>query len=189
MRLQFTDIKSKLQRDRKIEFQACPVGAHNVNGKVERKIKEVNASLSKNLQNDRLSTLQWETLVAVIANTINDLPIAVGNLVDVENMDLLTPNRLLLGRNNDRSPSGQFISSQDASRILHQNEKVYDAWFESWLLNHVPKLMIQQKWFKQEQNLHVGDIVIFNKVDYNVNEKVPQPVIWSSSARLMSVIQ
>ena len=77
MRLQFTDIKSKLKRDRKIVFQACPVGAHNVNGKVERKIKEVNASLSKNLQNDRLSILQWETLVAVIANTINDLPIAV----------------------------------------------------------------------------------------------------------------
>ena len=170
MRLQFTDIKSKLQRDRNIEFQTCPVGAHNVNGKVERKIKEVNESLDRSLKNDRLSILQWETLSAVIANTINDLPIAMGNVIDVENMDLLTPNRLMLGRNNDRSPTGQFITSQDTSKILNQNTKIYDAWFESWLLNHVPKLMNQQKWFKHERNLRVGDIVLFTKVESSISK-------------------
>ena len=50
--------------------------------------------------------LQWETLSSVIANTINDLLIGFVNIIsDYENMDIMTPNRLLLGRNNDRSPA------------------------------------------------------------------------------------
>lgn len=161
MRLTFTDIKSRLYKERNIEFETCPVGAHNFNRKVERKIKEVNASLERNLQNDRLSMLKWETISSTIANAINDLPIAIGNLVDVENMDLLTPNRLLLGRNNCRSPSGDFIISEDPSMLLNQNAKIYDTWFESWLLNHVPKLMSQSKLFKHDRNLQVGDVVLF----------------------------
>jgi len=96
MRLSYTDIKSTLHKERSINFQTCPVGGHNMNGKVERKIKEINASLERSINNERLSILQWETIVAVIANSINNLPLAVGNIVDVENMDLLTPNRLIL---------------------------------------------------------------------------------------------
>ena len=39
----------------------------------------------------------------VIANKINDLPLALGNVVsDFETMDMLTPSRLRLGRNNNR---------------------------------------------------------------------------------------
>ncbi|XP_066920590.1 uncharacterized protein [Clytia hemisphaerica] len=136
MRFNFKDIQSKLHKDH-VTFQTCPVGAHNMNGKVERKIKEVNTSLEKTIQNERLSILQWETITAIISNSINDLPIAIGNVIDVENMDLLTPNRLLLGRNNDRSPTGDFIISSNPTKLLDQNSKIYDAWFESWLLNHV----------------------------------------------------
>ena len=143
MVLSFKGIQSKLHKDHQVNVQTCPVGAHNMNGKVERKIKEVNASLERTVQNERLSILQWETICAVIANSINDLPIAIGNLIDVENMDLITPNRLLLGRNNDRSPTGDSIISLNPTKLLDQNSRIYDAWFESWLLNHVPKLMKQ----------------------------------------------
>ena len=60
-------------------------------GKVERRIPEIKESLEKNIQNERLSVLQWETLTSVIANTINDLPIGLGNIIsDYENMDLIT---------------------------------------------------------------------------------------------------
>eukprot|EP00111_Clytia_hemisphaerica_P024693 TCONS_00072761-protein len=80
-------------------------------------------------------------------------------------MDLLTPNRLLLGRNNERSPVGDFIVTDDPSKILKMNTKIYDSWFETWLLSHVPKLMHQSKWFRQDRNLQIGDIVLFTKVN------------------------
>ena len=39
-----------------------------------------------------------------------------------------------------------------------------DAWFEVWLTVHVPKLMHQRpKWFKNEEDLKIGDIVLFTK--------------------------
>ena len=113
MRLSFTDIKSRLYRDHQITIETCPVSAHNMNGKVERKIKEVNASLERTVHNEKLSILQWETVCSMISNSINNLPIAIGSVIDVENTYLLTPNRLLLGRNNDRSPSGNFIISSN----------------------------------------------------------------------------
>lgn len=165
MKLNYTDVKSRMFKERSVEFQTCPVGGHNVNGKVERKIKHINLSLEKTFNNQRLSILQWETLTATIANTCNNLPLAVGNVTAVENMDLLTPNRLLLGRNNERSPVGDFIVTDDPSKILKTNTKIYDSWFETWLLSHVPKLMHQSKWFRQDRNLQIGDIVLFTKVN------------------------
>ena len=64
-----------------------------MNGRVERKIREIKCSITKSLENERISLLQWETLLSEIANTINDLPLALGNITSqFENMDLLTPN-------------------------------------------------------------------------------------------------
>ena len=68
-----------------------------MHGKVERKIRESNNSLKKSAYNYRLSILQWETLSSSIANQINNLPLAIGNVVgDFECLDLITPNRLCL---------------------------------------------------------------------------------------------
>ena len=78
-------------------------------------------------------------------------------------MDLITPNRLLLGRNNDRCPVGRLVVSGDYDKIIRNNQKIYNAWFENWLVSHVPKLMEQPKWFRNEHNLKEGDVVMFSK--------------------------
>ena len=58
----------------------------------------------------------------MITNTINDVPIGFGNIItDYENMDLITPNRLLLGRNNDRSPAATMEVTGNPDRILEGN--------------------------------------------------------------------
>ena len=91
MRLTFTEIKNKLHKDTMVTFDTCPVGGHNYNGKVERRIRHIRESLDKSCQNGRPSILQWETVSSEIANAINDLPLALGNIVsDYENMDLNT---------------------------------------------------------------------------------------------------
>ena len=99
------DIQFQLHKDAPVEVSACPVGGHNMHGRGERKIRQVRESLACALSNDRLGVLQWETLAATIANSINNLPLSLGDQrVGLESMDLITPNRLLLGRNNDRNP-------------------------------------------------------------------------------------
>ena len=58
-----------------------------MNGRVERKIREMKDSITESLKNEKISLLQWETLVSEIANTINYLPLALGNITSqFENM-------------------------------------------------------------------------------------------------------
>ena len=105
MQLCFKDMKGKLYKDVMVEFDICPVGQHNFSGKIERKICQIKESLEKSVSNQRLSVLQWETAAAEVSNAINDVPLALGNLVSgFENIDLVTPSRQRLGRNSDQSP-------------------------------------------------------------------------------------
>ena len=93
MKLNFQDIRPQLHVNVNVEFELCPVERHNMNGRVERKIREIKGSITKSLENERITLLQWETLVSEITNTINDLPLALGNITSqFENIDLLTPN-------------------------------------------------------------------------------------------------
>ena len=81
----------------------------------------------------------------------------------MNNQISITPNRLLLGRNNDRSPSEPLGVSNDYDTILRENKKIFDTWFECWLTAHVPTLMNQSKWFKNDVDIKLGDIVLFTK--------------------------
>ena len=80
------------------------------------------------MNNERMSILQWETMGSQIANTVNDLPLALGNIVaDYEFMDLLTPNRLKLGRNNDRAPVFPVETDEQGSlqRVIDENNRIF----------------------------------------------------------------
>ena len=97
------------------------------------------------------------------------MPLALGNQVgDFELADILTPNRLLLGRNNHRSPDGPVLVNNDPNKFLETNQEIFDAWFNVWLTIHVPKLIFTPKWFKTNYHPKKGDIVLFLKQDSNV---------------------
>ena len=164
LKLNFMDLQYRLHRDVDVEFQTCPVGGHNMHGKVERRIRHIKESLEKSISNERLGVLQWETVAAITANCINDLPLATRGLKgDLDNLDLITPNRLLLGRNNDRSPVGNMSSTESYDKIIEANAKIFNAWFENWLATHVPQLMDHPKWFQSSADLKEGDVVLFAK--------------------------
>ena len=82
-----------------------------------------------------------------------------------ENLDLITPNRLRLGWNNNRSPMGPLTISNNPKTFLKCDEEIFNAWFKNWLITHVPKLMHQPKWFDNERDVKEGDIILFLKND------------------------
>ena len=165
MVISFVDLSHKLNFEYGIDFRTCPVGAHYMNGRAERKIQQVQKSMEM-ISNERLSILQWETLMASIANSVNNLPLGLGNKVEsLENLDLITPNRLLLGRNNHRSPTSTLTVTDDHSKILASNERIFKAWFKAWLVSYVPELIKMTKWFKSDEQIKVGDVVLFTKSD------------------------
>ena len=164
MVISFADIKHQLSVEHGVEFELCPVGAHYVHGKVERKIQTIKKSLSKSVNKKRLSILQWETLVQQISNNINNMPIGLGNKVEMlENLDILSPNRLILGRNNNRSPTAPLEIVPDLRMIIENNNRIFEVWFKEWLVSYVPTLVEQPKWFVTERNIAIGDVVLFLK--------------------------
>ena len=103
---------------------------------VERKFCQIRDSTEKNFENQHFSVLQWDTLAAQTSNTINNVPLVLGNITgDLHNLDLFTPNRLSLGRKTDRSPVGSLVVRSAST------------WYEHWLISQVPKLMHHSKYF------------------------------------------
>ena len=159
MILSFSDLTHRLFIEHGVEFKTCPVGAHYVHGKVERKIQTIKRSFAKVIKNNRLSILQWETLVQQVANSINNMPIGLKNKCDqLENLDILTPNRLILGRNNNRNPTVPLKVKHDLRGIIESSRAIVDAWFKVWLTSYVPSLLEQPKWFTNDRSLRVGDV-------------------------------
>ena len=82
---------------------------------------------------------------------------------NLDTLDLLTPNRLLLGRNNDRCPNKPLVICPDHKKMIETNEEIFRAWFNAWIECYVPSLIERPKWFKGDSDVHVGDIVLFLK--------------------------
>ena len=100
------------------------------------------------------------------ANAINDLPIGLGKIIsDYENIDLITPNRLRLGRNNARSPVATMGVTGNPDRILKENRNIFNSWLEAWLISHVPRLMNHPKWFSADHDIKICDVVLLLKQD------------------------
>ena len=103
------------------------------------------------MNKQRLSVLQWETLIQQIYNSINNVPIGLGNKTEcLDSLDILTPNRLILGRNNSRNPTAPLQRSNDFRRIIENNNNIFSMWFKEWLVSYVPTLVEKPKWFTTE---------------------------------------
>ena len=149
-----------------------PPQAHAQRGKVERVVQ----ALKEWIQNEELSTmtqsiLDWETTFAFISNFMNNLPMArlsKNRSLTTDLNEIATPNRLLLGRNNQRSPTfvEEFESgAQQYSRRLLKNSQINYAWYEL-LLKMVPSLVFRPKWFKNSiHKPRIGDYVLFRHIE------------------------
>ena len=113
------------------------------------------------------SPLMWETTFARIANALNDHPIAKSNQSNVssESFDIITPNRLILGRNNVRGLPIEGIDlevSSNLQRVLARSHEIFAAWFRIYLENvHLLNTASTLKWTKSTPLPVIGDVVLF----------------------------
>ena len=178
MIISFSDLQHRLSVEYGIEFSTCPVGAHNVHGRVERTIQEFKKSLLSQVGKNRLSIIQWETLGQQVSNSINNMPIGLGNKTEsVESLDILTPNRLILGRNNNRNPTEPLELKEDLRGIIEANKKIFESWFKEWLTSYVPTLVEKPKWFVTERSISIGDVVLFLKSEREFDQQYQYGIV------------
>ena len=145
-----------------LEFEVCPVGSHNAHGAVERQIREIKKLMHTVCSGIKLDVLRWETVLTWICNELNSIPLALGNrYTNLDNMDLITPSRLLLGRNNKRAVTDMpKVNSWTAT--ADELEKVQQAWWQVWYDEKLVDLVPQpKKWPEGQPELAAGDVVVF----------------------------
>ena len=114
------------------------------------------------------TVLQWETLFSKIANTVDNLPMAKGNTSDATNLgyEIITPNRLKLGRNNFRSLEGWGLSLtwQGISQLcLNETES---SIVNKIFIDNIHMLDLRpNKWLKNSRLPVLDDIVLFVFLD------------------------
>ena len=170
--IDWIDVKGRLHKSYGIDLQTCGVGGHHQHGKVERKIRHIKETFNKTLHKERLSVLQWQTVADETANCINNLPIGTGSSrnanLEIDDLDIITPNRLRYGRNNERSPLGPAYISHDPFKFMDINQRIFQSWWEHWLLVAAPELIERPVNWKNEDNLKEGDVVLFRKCEGSV---------------------
>ena len=81
---------------------------------------------------------------------------------------LVTPNRLLMGRNNYRVPVGEMTELPPPYMLNRHNEitrMILDT-----ILENQTSLMRRSKWIKDDREPEIGDIVMFTPVENDVRQ-------------------
>ena len=149
--------------------------SHEERGRVEAKVKVLRSMLTKLSINPTrpMTTVSWETLFAKIANDVDNLPICKGNASNLHDFgfDIITPNRLKLGRNNSRSLDDSFlIDGVTEPQLLEVCRKYKQVWYQI-LLDRLHYLIPKCKKWSKTDDVSVGDVVVFVHKDSGIEKR------------------
>ena len=168
------DLEARLSR-MGVEAIAKATGAHQEHGKVERTVRAVREIFAQqSVKQLKQSLLSWETTLASVANFINNLPMArlSGATNSTREIDILTRNRLLLGRNNYRSPDGDFFVPGQPAQRLDQIKEI-NGFFYRKLMENISEFIDYPKWYDSDKDVEEGDVVIF------MSEEKDMAIVWT----------
>ena len=55
--------------------------------------------------------------------------------------------------------------SGNLDKLLKENKMIFNSWFKSGLVFHIPKLMNHPEWFCGDSDIKPDDVVLFSKQD------------------------
>ena len=172
MEISWADITYTLNAEHGVgvEYTMAPVLGHNQIGMVERSVREVKKLFNLVFSGLKLDSLAYESAFQFIANELNNLPICLGSKYNnLDHTDLITPSRLILGRNNRRAPSGYARidkSGSSKSKQIEDMDNVHKSWWKVWqtesLVDYIPR---PNKWIRTTRVPEVDDIVVYLEKD------------------------
>ena len=143
--------------------------AHHQQGRVEAKVKVLKDMLTAWSKSSEVvnSVLGWETVFARIASAVDDVPIARGSASAATDLgwDIISPNRLKLGRNNYRQLDGPVKIDNCPQSQLQRNQILTARWYELFIERI--SLLVPPPKEVHERQPEVGDVVLFVHQDPN----------------------
>ena len=91
---------------------------------------------------------KYEVITSEISNTINDLPLALVNIVNLI-IDFYWKEVL--------------VEAHWCWRLSWENKSIFNAWFHAWLLSQTTKLLQECKWFSKSYDIKI--LMLFCSLD------------------------
>lgn len=166
MDLSIVDLTKTINRRMrtKVSFKTCPAGSHNFIGGAERAVGRIKELFNLVFGGLKMDVLHYETAFCYVTNELNSMPMCLGKrYTNLDELDLITPARLLLGRNNRRAPADQ-ITLAPGFRMLKHMELIEKSWWKVWenqkIADYIPAL---KKWSSGRPDISVEDVVVFTR--------------------------
>ncbi len=130
-------------------------------GAVESLVKAAKRAIHFAVGKKRLTVPEFLTVCTEAANLMNERPIGTLPSADSE-LNVLTPNSLLLGRSTAKNPGEwqPFTYNQSTQNRYHLVQTAVEDFWEKWTELYAPTLIVQRKWHVFRRNLREGDVVI-----------------------------
>ena len=143
-----------------IQWYFNPPAASHHGGAWERMIRSTRKILGSLAKEQTLDDESLQTLMCEAESIINGRPLtAISD--DPKDLEPLTPNHLLLLRQEASLPPGVFERSQLYSRRRWlQVQYLANVFWYRWKREYLPLLQERQKWLRPRRNFSVGDTVI-----------------------------
>ena len=132
--------------------------ASHMNGVVESLIKSVRRALEASCRMVAYTEEQWRTFLSETAYVINSRPLYLPSDKIWEDPPV-TPNDLVMGPHYIVPQPGPdvIVNPRDLNRSVQK--RVNEFW-RLWIRYYAPELLARSKWFSQQANLGVGDLVL-----------------------------
>ena len=172
VRFQIRDVNLHVWHALGMEVKVSNPKSHEERGRVEAKVKTLRLMLEKlSISKAKaMTTISWETLFARIANEVDNIPICKGNSSNVKDLgfDIITPNRLKLGRNNSRALDESYLLVPETEvELLEACRNYQKVWYQI-LVDRLHHLIPKSKKWQNTDGVETGDIVVFVHDDSHV---------------------
>ena len=110
--------------------------------------------------------LELQCCFKIVASILNSRPLYArwgsrgGN--DPDFLSPLTPNMILTGRANTEIPVRKYVTSDKPLHRLQYMEESINQWWQQFQTQNFSSMVPRQKWFYQQRNLRVGDVVLIH---------------------------
>lgn len=150
---------------KEIQWLFNPPTASHFGGVWERCIRSIRRILNALLNEQVLDDEGLSSLMCEVESILNNRPLT--KLTDDPNdLEVLTPNHLILMRSSTSLPLGTFRKEDCyVKRRWRQVQYLSDQFWKRWVKEYLPLLQERNKWLSIERNLTKGDIVLL--VDNN----------------------